>query len=59
MTFPADFPASFVNYYTQEDAATKSVTRFYANAVALQAAQVALAVEDLFAYERRGTVWTR
>jgi transcriptional regulator GlxA family with amidase domain len=22
-------------------------------------AQVALAVEDLFAYERRGTVWTR
>jgi len=26
MTFPADFPASFVNYYTQEDAATKSVT---------------------------------
>ena len=39
MTFPTDFPASFVNYYTQEDAATKSVTRFYANAVALQAAR--------------------
>jgi hypothetical protein len=39
MTFPADFPASFVNYYTQEDATTKSVTRFYANAVALQAAR--------------------
>jgi len=39
MTFPADFPASFVNYYTQEDAATKSVTRFYANAVALRAAR--------------------
>jgi len=39
MTFPADFPASFVNYYTQEDAPTKSVTRFYANPVALQAAR--------------------
>lgn len=38
MTFPTDFPAAFVNYYTQEDDATKSVTRFYANAVALQAA---------------------
>lgn len=39
MTFPADFPASFVNYSTQEGAGTKSVTRFYANAVALQAAR--------------------
>ena len=39
MTFPVDFPASFVNYYTQEDAPTKSVTRFYANPVALQAAR--------------------
>jgi cytochrome c553 len=39
MTFPADFPAAFVNYHTQEDAATKSVTRYYANAVALQAAR--------------------
>jgi cytochrome c553 len=39
MTFPTDFPASFVNYYTQEDAGTKSVTRFYANATALQAAR--------------------
>lgn len=39
MTFPTDFPASFVNYCTQEDAATKSVTRYYANAVALQAAR--------------------
>jgi cytochrome c553 len=39
MTFPADFPASFTNYYTQEDAATKSESHFYANAVALQAAR--------------------
>jgi cytochrome c553 len=39
MTFPTDFPAAFVNYYTQQDAATKSATRFYANAVALQAAR--------------------
>lgn len=39
MTFPADFPASFTKYYTQEDAATKSESHFYANAVALQAAR--------------------
>jgi cytochrome c553 len=39
MTFPGDFPAAYVNYYTQEDAPTKSVTRYYANSVALQAAR--------------------
>jgi cytochrome c553 len=39
MTFPADFPAAFINYHTQEDAATKSVTRYYANSIALRAAR--------------------
>jgi cytochrome c553 len=39
MTFPADFPAAFTKYYTQEDAATKSESHFYANAIALQAAR--------------------
>jgi cytochrome c553 len=39
MTFPADFPKGFVNYYTQDDAANKSLTRYYANEIALQAAR--------------------
>ena len=39
MTFPADFPTAYVNYFTQEDGPTKSVTRYYANSVALQAAR--------------------
>ena len=46
MTFPTDFPQAFVNYCTQEDAASKSVTRYYANAVALQAARTGKPLPD-------------
>jgi cytochrome c553 len=37
MTFPADFPQAYANYYTQEEG--KNVTRFFANKIALDAAR--------------------
>ena len=37
MTFPADFPQAYVNYYTQAEG--KNVTRYYANKIAVDAAR--------------------
>lgn len=39
MTFPADFPKGFTAYRTDEDAQAQSVSTFYANTVAIQAAR--------------------
>jgi hypothetical protein len=39
MTFPASFPSAFVMYRSDTDGQSKSVTRFYANALAVGAAR--------------------
>jgi cytochrome c553 len=46
MAFPAEFPNGFTVYRTDEDAARQSVSRFYANATALQAARAGKALPD-------------
>lgn len=39
MNFPADFPAKFVVYRTDESVENKTITKFYANDVAVKAAK--------------------
>ena len=46
MTFPTDFPTGFTAYRTDESAEDKSISRYYANTVALQAARDGKSLPD-------------